>query len=168
MPDRPPSPTRWLAYYGELFGRWARRGHRQADSEDAIQDAALSLLEGSVGVIRDPRAYLGRSSYHKLVDAHRRARLLPAVSFDELADHQHPVQDGPETAVAALELGKALEAALLELPLKCQQVFIWNKIEGCTQQDIARRMGLSKSMVEKYMSRALAHLYDRLQDHDAD
>ena len=62
----------------------------------------------------------------------------------------------------AIQLADAIERALAELPLNCRRVFIWQKIEGLTQQEIATRLGLSKNMVEKYMIRTLRHLRDRL------
>ena len=49
-----------------------------------------------------------------------------------------------------------------ELPVNCRKIFVWQKIEGLTQAEIAERLGLSKNMVEKYMIRTLRHLRDRL------
>ena len=62
----------------------------------------------------------------------------------------------------AIQLADSIERALAELPLNCRRIFIWQKIEGLTQQEIAERMGLSKNMVEKYMIRTLRHLRERL------
>lgn len=62
----------------------------------------------------------------------------------------------------ALELADSVERALALLPLNCRQVFIWQKLEGLTQAEIAERMGLSKNMVEKYMIRTLRHLREHL------
>ena len=50
----------------------------------------------------------------------------------------------------------------VELPVNCRKIFVWQKIEGLTQAEIAERLGLSKNMVEKYMIRTLRHLRDRL------
>ena len=41
-------------------------------------------------------------------------------------------------------------------------MFIWQKLEGLTQAEIAERMGLTKNMVEKYMIRTLRHLREHL------
>lgn len=46
--------------------------------------------------------------------------------------------------------------------LNCRKVFVWQKIEGLTQAEIAERLGLSKNMVEKYMIRTLRHLRERV------
>lgn len=68
----------------------------------------------------------------------------------------------PEAYMHALELADSVERALAELPLNCRRVFIWQKLEGLTQAEIAERMGLTKNMVEKYMIRTLRHLREHL------
>jgi RNA polymerase sigma factor (sigma-70 family) len=165
MSRRRPSEHGWLAHYGELFGTWARRFNRDPDREDALQDAAVSLLETGVTGIENLRGYMARVSYNKMVDAHRRRTVIPTTALDEVGDHELIHESGPEDGARASLLTDSLQAALSELPLKCQQVFIWNRLEGHTQEEIAHTMRLSLSTVEKYMKRALEHLYDRLQDH---
>jgi len=64
----------------------------------------------------------------------------------------------PDAAVRTALLLAALKEALAELPLKCRQVFIWHRLEGYTQQEIAHKLGISVNMVEKYMIRAARHL----------
>jgi RNA polymerase sigma-70 factor (ECF subfamily) len=68
----------------------------------------------------------------------------------------------PEHFMHAIQLADSIERALTELPVNCRKVFVWQKIEGLTQAEIAERLGLSKNMVEKYMIRTLRHLRDRL------
>ncbi|MCY1186657.1 hypothetical protein D9M73_275500 [compost metagenome] len=63
----------------------------------------------------------------------------------------------------AIELADSIERALAQLPLNCRKVFIWQKLEGLTQAEIAERMGLTKNMVEKYMIRTLRHLREQLE-----
>ena len=63
----------------------------------------------------------------------------------------------------ARQLAESVERALQELPLNCRKVFVWQKIEGLTQAEIAERLGLSRNMVEKYMIRTLRHLRERVE-----
>ena len=63
----------------------------------------------------------------------------------------------------AIQLAETVERALQELPLNCRKVFVWQKIEGLTQAEIAERLGLSRNMVEKYMIRTLRHLRERVE-----
>jgi RNA polymerase sigma-70 factor (ECF subfamily) len=95
------------------------------------------------------------------VDAYRREDRREAMAL-EAFDQSQPHGGDPEHFMHAIQLADSIERALAELPLNCRRIFIWQKIEGLTQQEIAERLGLSKNMVEKYMIRALRHLRERL------
>jgi RNA polymerase sigma-70 factor (ECF subfamily) len=95
------------------------------------------------------------------VDNFRRTDGQEWVPLDTIARHPSSLGD-PLAQVRTEQLSQALEAALAELPLKCRQVFVWQRLEGLTQAEIAERMGLSKNMVEKYMIRTALHLRERL------
>ncbi|MNR48186.1 RNA polymerase sigma factor SigF [compost metagenome] len=82
----------------------------------------------------------------------------------DTVDFSEPDDTGdPEAFVHAIELADSIERALAQLPLNCRKVFIWQKLEGLTQAEIAERMGLTKNMVEKYMIRTLRHLREQLE-----
>jgi|SRR5690606_16594655 len=156
----------WLVFYSELIGVWTRRSGQVQNAEDAAHDAVLGMLEGDAGAISDPRAYLRRSSYNGLVDMHRRRKTHSAIPLHELQENDHPCgTDEPESALRTSQLAAALMEALDELPAKCQQVYVYHRLEGRTHAEIAEAMGLSRSMVEKYMMRALHHINDRLQEY---
>ena len=110
----------------------------------------------------DQKAYKYRSAQNHLISEIRRQSRHDALPLHELSDDEHPLQHDPDAALRTAELTQALRAALLELPLKCQQVFLWNEIEGYTQEEIAHKLQLTPSSVEKYMKRALRHLQERL------
>lgn len=54
----------------------------------------------------------------------------------------------------------ALSVLLNELPVACRTAFIMNKVEGLSHREIAETLGISVSMVEKHMLRALSHCRD--------
>jgi RNA polymerase sigma-70 factor (ECF subfamily) len=51
------------------------------------------------------------------------------------------------------------------LPPKCREAFVLNRIEGWTQAEVARHMGLSKNMIERYVMRAIQYARDRMHQH---
>ncbi|TFL11532.1 sigma-70 family RNA polymerase sigma factor [Pusillimonas caeni] len=163
MSRRSSSPKGWLAHYRELIGTWARRSSSAADAEDAAHDAIAGMLERDGAVIANPRAYLHRSTSNGLAGRYRREQAFPAAPLHELSEAEHPVVDDVEAAARLAQLTRALAEALDELPLACQQVFAWHRIEGRTMPEIAARMGLSVSTVEKYLTRTMRHLHRRLQ-----
>jgi RNA polymerase sigma-70 factor (ECF subfamily) len=57
-----------------------------------------------------------------------------------------------------------LESAIKELSVKCRTALLLNRLEGKTHAEIARTLGVSESMVAKYIVQALKHCRARLQE----
>jgi len=162
---RPPLPG-WLAHYADLVSAWARRKHDADEGQDAAQNAALSLLQAAQpDLLRDPAAYLRRSIRNGMTARYQDKVSVHSVAWQELAEHEHPAVAEVESNTRASQLSDALQQALEELPLPCQQVFAWHRLEGQTMGEIAQRMDLSVSMVEKHMARCMRHLHIRLKQH---
>ncbi|MGO3890641.1 MAG: RNA polymerase sigma factor [Paenalcaligenes sp.] len=166
MHSRSLSVKGWLSYYTDLIGSWVKNNALKHDAEDAAQDAIMRVLADQRDSIQDPKAYLFRAAQNQLVSEIRRQSRHEQTSLDTLLEHEHPQTHGEvDASLHTTELLDALCEALQDLPLKCQQVFLWNKIEGYTQEEVARRLGLTPSAVEKHMKRALRHIQHRLQDY---
>ncbi|KAA0889193.1 sigma-70 family RNA polymerase sigma factor [Pusillimonas sp. ANT_WB101] len=163
MSRSPTSHKGWLTYYRGLIGTWTKRSSSPHDAEDAAHDVVVNLLQKGDAAVLDSKSYLYGASQNRLVGEFRRQRRSERISMDALAEDEQPLSDDPESAIRAAQLAEALKLALLELPLKCQQVFLWNKIEGYTQEEVAQKLGLSQSMVEKHMKRTLRHIQEKLQ-----
>ncbi|PQZ85563.1 MULTISPECIES: sigma-70 family RNA polymerase sigma factor [Pseudomonas] len=161
MIPQPPRKTGFFEHYEELIGTWTRRLRNRQQAEDLAHDTFVRVLESKSAHVEQPRAYLHQTARNIAVDGYRRDDRR-----DAMAQHtfdQAPLDSGdPEHFMHAVQLADSVERALAELPLNCRRIFIWQKIEGLTQQEIAERLGLSKNMVEKYMIRTLRHLRDRL------
>ncbi|MEM1385418.1 MAG: sigma factor-like helix-turn-helix DNA-binding protein, partial [Pseudomonadota bacterium] len=52
-----------------------------------------------------------------------------------------------------------IEATLDALPARARAVFLMSRLEGLGHRDIARRLGVSLSTVEKDMAVAVRHCY---------
>lgn len=164
--SRSSAPKRgWLAHYGELVAVWSKWTGNRQDAEDATQDVVVRALESDAGAWLNSRAYMHRSVHNRLVDGYRRSSVLHTVPLHELDEADHPLVQGPDAQAGAAELLAALKAALASLPLKCRQVFLLHRLEGYTQEEIAKKLGISVSMVEKHMIRASKHLRKELQNH---
>lgn len=162
---RPADQKDWLAPYGKLFDAWRRRRSRREDAEDALQDTVINMLENGAGAIEEPRAYLQRSVYNRMVSMHRAKTVRAAVPLHELTDDRHPRTASAEETYAAHRLADALLGALFDLPLACQEVFKLHRLEGWSHDRIATHLGVSRNMVERHMMRAMRHLQDELHNH---
>ncbi|MGY2291221.1 sigma-70 family RNA polymerase sigma factor [Pseudomonas sp. SDO528_S397] len=162
MIPQPPRRTGFFEHYEELIGTWTRRLRNRSQAEDLAHDTFVRVLESKSAQVEQPRAYLHQTARNIAVDAYRREDRREALGLQETFDQCSSTSGDPEHYMHAIQLADSIERALAELPLNCRKIFIWQKIEGLTQLEIAERLGLSKNMVEKYMIRTLRHLRDRL------
>lgn len=161
MPHGSSRKNGFFDYYEELIGTWTRRLRNRQHAEDLAHDAFVKVLESGEVAVQQPRAYLHRIARNIAVDQYRREERRG--QFEEVAEHgETPPVDDPEALMHAVQLADAIEQALSELPVNCRKVFVWNKLEGLNQAEIAERLGVSRNMVERYMIRTLRHLRDRL------
>lgn len=56
-----------------------------------------------------------------------------------------------------------LKRALDELPKPCRDSFLLRKLEGLSHPQIAERLGLSRSLVEKHIVNAMKHCRQRMR-----
>ncbi|TWC12079.1 RNA polymerase sigma-70 factor (ECF subfamily) [Pseudomonas sp. SJZ085] len=155
-----PRKPGFFEHYEELIGTWTRRLRNREQAEDLAHDTFVRVLEANSAGVEQPRAYLHQTARNIAVDGYRREDRRGAM--EEAVDHSQSFSSDPEHFMHAIQLADSIERALAELPANCRTVFVWQKIEGLTQAEIAERLGLSKNMVEKYMIRTLRHLRDRL------
>ena len=55
-----------------------------------------------------------------------------------------------------------LQRALLELPERTRAIFVLQRFEGLKYKEIADRLGISASSVEKHMMSAIKHIFQRM------
>jgi RNA polymerase sigma-70 factor (ECF subfamily) len=158
LPRRPG----FLEHYEELIGTWTRRLRNRSQAEDLAHDTFVRVLESDSAAVQQPRAYLHQTARNIAVDGYRREDRRGAMESQAI-DHSVSSTGDPEHYMQAIQLADSIERALQELPLNCRKVFVWQKIEGLTQAEIAERLGLSRNMVEKYMIRTLRHLRERVE-----
>lgn len=142
MIPQPPRRTGFFEHYEELIGTWTRRLKNRHQAEDLAHDTFVRVLESRSTEVEQPRAYLHQTARNIAVDAYRREDRREAL---EAFDQRSPHSGDPEHFMHAIQLAGSVERALAELPVNCRKVFIWQKIEGLTQQEIAVRLGLSKT-----------------------
>jgi RNA polymerase sigma-70 factor (ECF subfamily) len=73
-----------------------------------------------------------------------------------------------EDTVAAQQTLDTVEQALFDLPSKCRQAFVLHRQSGLSYPEIAQELGVSTSMVEKYIIQALKHFRNKLQQNNAE
>jgi RNA polymerase sigma factor (sigma-70 family) len=139
-----------------------RRVRVRADAKDLAQEVYLRLLRlHDRSLIRDPQAYVFRIAANLV---HEFALKHPPVT--EPASIDEPATDAaaPEQAADSRVHARRIKRALDELSPKCRTVFILHRRDDMTYEEIARQVGISMSMVKKYLGIALKHCRRRLRD----
>ena len=139
----------------------ARLGNR-ADAEDALQDIWLKL-DHSVEVtpaVAQPAAYLYRMAANLAADR-RIAATRSGARDTAWLDVQPDAQEQPtaERALLGRERLAALEAALAAMPERMSAALRMYRVEELPQKQIAERLGMTLSGVEKLLRRAVKEIH---------
>jgi RNA polymerase sigma factor (sigma-70 family) len=158
----------FLNYRNELFRFIFRQVGCSDTTDDILQDTYLRFSSyGREQAIKNPRAFLYRIAANLATDHARASRRRPQESLDayevEWPDEKQPI---PETVVEQQQHLESLYKALTELPPLCREVFILSRFEGQTHEQIATRLGISTSWVEKNIVQALKYCKRQLQSAD--
>jgi len=143
---------------------WVERRYRSRDlAADVVQDVYVRLHKARPPLVdrSDARAYLFRMASNAAIDHYKiEARRTVLLQFE--APLQDTAVDGPEAAVSARQQLLLLREAMQDLPKHCEKMLILSRAYGLTNGEIAKAMGLSKSLVEKYIAMALIKCRDTL------
>jgi len=155
-------------YYRELVCFLnAKLGNRQV-AEDVVHDAYVRVLERtSETPIDQPRAFLYRTALNLVIDGHRRNALRQVEPLDVLDHEERFSSYAPHTSQDQAQRLELLERALAELPAPCRHSFLLRKLEGLSHSQIAERLGISRSLVEKHIVNAMKHCRVRMREWDA-
>ena len=141
----------WLAVLRSV----RRVVHGTNDAEDLLHSAFIRFAEyRDRAAVVNPAAFLVRTAANLAVDERRR-RLRheipsPAAELMEVADEQ-PMQ---AELLAAQERLENVLADLDSLGARTREVFLMHRITGLKQRDIAARLGITVSAVEKHIAKA--------------
>ncbi|OLF52992.1 sigma-70 family RNA polymerase sigma factor [Pseudomonas chlororaphis] len=155
-------------YYRELVCFLnAKLGNLQV-AEDVVHDAYVRVLERSSDTpIEQPRAFLYRTALNLVIDGHRRNALRQVESLEVLDNEERFFSPSPHTCIDHGQRLDMLQRALAELPTLCRESFLLRKLEGLSHPEIAERLGISRSLVEKHIVNAMKHCRVRVRQWDA-
>jgi len=154
----------FLEYQARLKRLLASRLRSLHTAEDLTQDLYFKLprVTEPFPSRDDARRYLVRMALnaamdHQRVEGRRAELLAGAVELSE------GVAASPEDGVISNDEIAQLEEVLRNLPPKCRDVLYLSRVEGMTHTEIAGKLGVSKSLVDKYAVRALMQCRERLK-----
>jgi RNA polymerase sigma-70 factor (ECF subfamily) len=153
-------------YHAELSTFAYRRVRNRETAADVVQDAFVRYLDCGLSAIAQhthPRFFLWRIVGNLTIDIARRDRRRgDFASLDDVADQLVDPLPTPYEQLETRQQFQQLKKALNDLPAAHSKALVLNRIEGLSHADIAKRLGVSPSMVSKYIMSALKHCLRRM------
>jgi RNA polymerase sigma-70 factor (ECF subfamily) len=140
-----------------------RRGSSQAEAEDLIQEAFLRMQEycEQGGQVQKPEGFLVRTALRLASnarrDAHRELYCEERVETLALLIDTTPT---PDEVLARDQCLETMRKALDAVSRRTCEVLFMQRLDGLSYAEIANRLGVSVSAVEKHMASALTVLAD--------
>ena len=137
---------------------WLRRASVPSiDIDDIVQEAysRIARLE-DFRHISNAKAYFLEVARNVLFEQSRRSRII---RIDTIAELEGPntADDSPDqerVAIGRDEVAR-LKRLIDALPDRCREMFVLCKIEGLSQKQIAKRLGVTENTVETQVGRGL-------------
>ena len=147
-----------------LMAFFLRRLHNHAEAEDLTQEVFARLMAMPEVRLSQADAYIFQIAANLLRERARLRERRPEDIHDPQSDEfaGRSEEFSPERILLGREAYARMIEALQELPERVRAIFVLNRFEELSAAEIARRLGVSVSTVEKDMMRAVAHLRARL------
>lgn len=147
-------------YHRELLNFLLRQVNDRDTAADLAQETFVRVLaaQSSGRAVLDMRALLYRTARNLVIDQHRRSKVRRHDDLDALPEDQHPPAPKhlqPEELLASQQVIRAYVATIEALPERCREAFVLRVFDECSHAQIAQHMGISVSMVEKHIVRAM-------------
>ena len=164
----PPSPLQhelhglYRDHNGWLQGWLRKRLGDREQAADVAHDTFLRLLvSGRFPSVGEGRSYLTQIARNLVVDQWRRQRIEQAY-LDSISHLPEPESPSLETRALVIETLMQIDSMLDAMPAKAREAFLLSQFEGLTYPQIAERLAISVSSVQKYMTRAIQACYQVL------
>lgn len=135
------------------------------EAQDVAHDAYLRVYpELAKDRAQKPEALLYTTARNLALNRLKRRRIAPVTALAEHPELTPSTAPGVVQQVTARQDWARLEAAISALPPGCRQVLLLRKIDLLSHQEIAERLGIAISTVEKQHARALRLLRTALTE----
>lgn len=153
-------------YYADMVMFAHTMVRDKATSEEIVQDIFIRLWENrkTIVITSSLKSFLLKSIQNKCIDWIRHIKIRDKYQMRIL---NHPIlfENDAENYLLYTELEEKLKKALDKFPKDISRIFVMNRFEGLTYNQIADALNISVRTVEVRMGKALSLLKDLLKDY---
>ncbi len=133
-------------------------------AQDVVQDVFTKLWDkrDNVSIDSNEKSYLFQAVKNRSLEILRKQKNDQKVST---ADYKDLYVDGSEIDEQARKymLKEFLYKSIRQLPPKCQEIFVMNKVNGLTYNEIALDLDISVKTVENHIGKAYRKLRELME-----
>jgi RNA polymerase sigma-70 factor (ECF subfamily) len=144
----------------------SRRRLGGLDVDDIIQETYSRLMTAeSVQHVHDARSYTFQVAGSVVIDHLRRMKVVSISSVPDM-DYLEVVSDepSPERQVIDRDELHRLAGMIARLPGRVREVFTLRRVYGLSQREVAQKLAIAESTVEKHMARGFLLMLEQFQD----
>lgn len=143
-----------------------RRVKQRVEAEDLTQETLLRTVGAhSLDHVSHAESYIFKIAANVLNDRGRYRQSRQADRHDPYEETSHALEDfSPERVLMGRQSIGRVARCLHELPERARVAFVLHRFEGLRHPEIAQRLGVSVSAVEKYIMAALLHIKSRMSE----
>jgi RNA polymerase sigma factor (sigma-70 family) len=144
-------------FWNRLIREVRTRTRGRADPEELLHAAYLRLVRyRAQHVVENVAAFLVRTAVNIGVDNYRHERFIADVAPEDAGLRENsPLQD--EVLASRVRLERVREG-LSRLTPRTREVFLMHRLDDMKYREIAERLGISQSAVEKHIAKAALFL----------
>jgi len=144
----------------------SRRRLGGLDVDDIIQETYSRLMTAeSVQHVHDTRSYTFQVAGSVVIDHLRRMKVVSIASMPDL-DYLEVVSEepSPERQVIDRDELHRLATMIARLPGRVRDVFTLRRVYGLSQREVAEKLEIAESTVEKHMARGFLLMLEQFKD----
>lgn len=137
-----------------------RHWRNESDLADLRQDVYLRVYEAAKTQRPNPvKPFLLTVARNIIIDKIRKDQVVPIEAVADLESLNIAIDaPGPDRNAASRDELRRLQIAIDRLPVRYREAVILAQVEGLSGQEIAARMGITKSAVSHYLKRGVRSL----------
>ncbi|WP_428634248.1 RNA polymerase sigma factor [Sedimenticola sp.] len=144
-------------YYGVLKRFLLVNLHSREDAEDLLQETFVRFQKYQAAIdLNRPKNFLFTIARNLMIDKFRHEKVAAIVDTEQEIDELMDPQSSVERQVLARQEFEVLCEAVNNLPPQCRRVFVLRKFHHLSHREIAEKLKLSVSTVEKHLAAGLA------------
>ena len=141
-----------------------RYWRNESDLADLKQDVYVRIYEAAKTTRPNPvKPFLLTVARNIVIDKVRKEQVVPIEAVTDLEALNIAMDvPGPDRTASSRDELRRLQSAIDRLPPRYREAVVLAQVEGLSSQEIAIRMGITKSAVSHYLKRGIRSLADIL------